>query len=351
MDYGISFLPDATPDTKSAAEYYRDALELCEISDRSGLRWVKMTEHYLKPYGGYCPSPLAFLAAVAARTRHIRLMTGGILPVFHHPVQTAAECAMIDALSGGRLDVGFARAYLPYEFDCFGVDLDESQARFRLTVETIVRLWTERDVSVESPYFSLRNANSLPSAVQKPHPPVWGAAVRSRQGFAWLGEKGFNLMVTTSITDFTDLSKLIAIYREAYAEAHGDSRRSSVILSLPLLIAPSEAEATELADFHLARYHSVWAQAAESWEATTSKDYPGYRGFVRAIRAQTPEHMRLRRNVIVGTPDHVVQQIEWLRSQLDVDHIMWQIDFGAMPMNIAGRTLRSFVDSVMPRLR
>src|SRR6266545_1095454 len=116
MQVGLSFLPDCRPHDKSGADYYRDALNLCRIADDAGFGYVKMTEHYLHPYGGYCPSPATFLAAVGAQTSSIRLMTGGVIPSYHHPVQLASQLAMVDALSGGRLDVGMARGYLPYEF-------------------------------------------------------------------------------------------------------------------------------------------------------------------------------------------------------------------------------------------
>src|SRR6185312_9074176 len=105
----------------------------------AGFDYVKMTEHYLGNYGGYCPSPLTFLAAVAGQTSRIRLMTGCVLPAFHHPVQLAAHTAMLDALSGGRLDVGFARAWLPYEFQALGVPLDSSRDRFEATIRAVLR--------------------------------------------------------------------------------------------------------------------------------------------------------------------------------------------------------------------
>lgn len=62
MRFGLSFLPDCTAEMKSAQEYYSDALELSVLAEAGGLHSVKMTEHYLKAYGGYCPSPLGFLS-------------------------------------------------------------------------------------------------------------------------------------------------------------------------------------------------------------------------------------------------------------------------------------------------
>jgi alkanesulfonate monooxygenase SsuD/methylene tetrahydromethanopterin reductase-like flavin-dependent oxidoreductase (luciferase family) len=60
-----------------------------------------------------------------------RLVTGAVLPIFNHPLKLAGEIGMLDAISGGRLDVGFARAFLPHEFRRFGRSPDESVARYR----------------------------------------------------------------------------------------------------------------------------------------------------------------------------------------------------------------------------
>ncbi|MCY9511533.1 hypothetical protein M5W68_10080 [Paenibacillus larvae] len=68
MKFGLSFLPDTTASTKSAVDYYRDAIALSKQADEAGMHFIKMTEHYLHLYGGYCPSPITFLAAVASVT-------------------------------------------------------------------------------------------------------------------------------------------------------------------------------------------------------------------------------------------------------------------------------------------
>lgn len=150
MEYGLSFLPDIVEDDYSAVEYFQNALTLSQFADEAGFKTIKMTEHYLHSYGGYCPSPLMFLASVAAITTNIRLMTGCILPVFHHPLQIAANSSMLDAISKGRLDVGFARAYLPYEFSAFEIDMDESRDKYQETIAAVKKLWTEKNVSVAS---------------------------------------------------------------------------------------------------------------------------------------------------------------------------------------------------------
>lgn len=200
MQFGVSFLPDCREEWKSATEYFSDALALCTLAESAGFVSVKMTEHYLTDDSGYCPSPLSFLSAVAARTTRMRLITDALLPAFHHPVQLAAETAMVDAISGGRLEVGFARAYLPQEFEAFGSSLDESTARYQDTLRAVLRLWTEQRIDEKAPSFSYRQVTGRPSPVQRPHPPVWGgAASRTPDGFPWLGGNGFGLLTPSGL--------------------------------------------------------------------------------------------------------------------------------------------------------
>lgn len=93
------------------------------------LSHVRTVEHYFNPYGSYSPNPLVFLSVAAMRSRKARLITEAALPVFSHPLKLAAEIAMLDAIPGGRLEVGFARAFLPHEFARFGISVHESRAR------------------------------------------------------------------------------------------------------------------------------------------------------------------------------------------------------------------------------
>ncbi|HEX6372879.1 MAG TPA: LLM class flavin-dependent oxidoreductase [Longimicrobium sp.] len=351
MEFGISFLPDAGPAVRAPADYFADALELAAMADAGGLRAVKMTEHYLHAYGGYCPSPLGFLAAVAARTDRIRLMTGCILPAFHHPLQIASDAAMVDALSGGRLEVGFARAYLPYEFAAFGVPLDESRARFEATIDAVVRLWTEPEVNVETPFFRLAAATSLPRPTQRPHPPVWCAAVRTPESFEWGGRRGFGLLVSALRAPDHALPGMIAAYRRTYREHHPHAPGGErVAISVPLFVAPSDARAARESTPYLRHYLGVWAGAAGAWEGVEGKDYPGYAGMAAVIRAATPEGMRRERSAVVGSPARVREVAQWLAEVVGVDEVLWQLDFGSMPHELASRSLALFLDEVLPHL-
>jgi alkanesulfonate monooxygenase SsuD/methylene tetrahydromethanopterin reductase-like flavin-dependent oxidoreductase (luciferase family) len=346
MEFGISFLPDRTPDNLSPVEYFDDALDLSVSAEQLGYHYVKMTEHYMRAYGGYCPSPFAFLAAVAARTTRIRLMTGGCLPVFHHPLQLASEAAMIDAISHGRLEVGMARAYLPYEFEALGVDIDGSRERFNASVDAIVRLWTEESVSYRTPYFEFKDVTSLPRPVQQPHPPVLIAAVRTKESFERIGQLGYGLLMTSGSE--ASAKEHVRAYREEFLRHHGDSgAQPRVVASLPMLVADTQAEADALADQYLAEYLRAWIGSADSWNNTTSADYKSYSGFGYYLRSLSGPKMRDQGMALVGPADEVVERaMEFSAGLGDLDAILWQVDFGGLPRTLAHESLAAFAAAV-----
>ncbi|RKT11329.1 alkanesulfonate monooxygenase SsuD/methylene tetrahydromethanopterin reductase-like flavin-dependent oxidoreductase (luciferase family) [Streptomyces sp. 1114.5] len=354
MKYGISLLPDCRPHLRSAAQYYADVLRASRLADQLGFEYVKMTEHYLKDYGGYCPSPLAFLTAVAAQTSRIRLMTGGIQASFHHPIQLAADTSQLDAVSGGRLDVGFARAWLPYEFEAFGIDLDESRARFTETIEAVVRLWTEDKTSEDTPFFRYTDATSLPPVTQTPHPPVWVAAVRSRESFAWIGEKGFSLLIASPPREeeLPRMREMVEVYRETFEEEHGASgRKPRVALSVPLHVAETDDEAYTAGAPFLREYLQVWGEAADSWAGVTSSAYPGYSAAGKTFLNTSEADLRSTATGVLGSPGTVVEKIHALRDALSLDTMLWQIDFGGQNAESMERNLRLFAQEVWPKVR
>src|SRR5215831_2786916 len=177
MKFGVQFFPDVKPDQKSGAQYFNEALVLAEEGERLGFTHLRIVEHYFHYYGGYSPNPMLFLAAAAPRTRHARLVTGAVLPVFNHPLKLAGEIGMLDAISGGRLEVGFPRAFLPHEFQRFGVSLDESRDRFDEGIAIVDRLLREEDVAFDGQFHRFPATTSLPRPTQLPRPPFWVAAL------------------------------------------------------------------------------------------------------------------------------------------------------------------------------
>ena len=95
------------------------------------------------------PQPLLPLAAVAARTRRLRIGTGSYLLPIRHPVQLAEEVAVLDRLSAGRVVLGVGRGYRAGLFDAFGVPENEKRDRFERALEAMTAAWTGGPVAWE----------------------------------------------------------------------------------------------------------------------------------------------------------------------------------------------------------
>ena len=242
MQFGVQFFPVVGPAEKSAKAYFAESIELVEKAETLGFTHARTVEHYFERYGGYSPNPIVFLSALAARTKTMRLVTGAVLPVFNHPLKLAGEIGMLDAISGGRLDVGFARAFLPHEFRRFGISPDESNARYREGIEQVELLLTQENVSHKGQFHTIENTTSLPRPTQKPRPKFYVAAVQTEETFEYAGRKGYSLM---AVPFGQNIKGLLETYRNAWRSAgylgngevmvaflmfcHGDSGRAREI--------------------------------------------------------------------------------------------------------------------------
>jgi hypothetical protein len=157
MRFGLNFFPSFRLTDMSTSDYFALVLRLSERGDELGYHSVKTVEHYFHDYGGHTPNPIVLLSAIAARTRRIRPITGAVIPAFNNPIKLAGELAMLDNISNGRLDAGFGRAFIPKEFDVFGVSMEESRARFEEGIDIITRLWTQERVSYDGKFHKFRD--------------------------------------------------------------------------------------------------------------------------------------------------------------------------------------------------
>jgi alkanesulfonate monooxygenase SsuD/methylene tetrahydromethanopterin reductase-like flavin-dependent oxidoreductase (luciferase family) len=213
MEFGLQFFPDVGPADKSGQQYWNECLNLVDLCDELGYAQVRTVEHYFEPYGGYSPSPHIFLTAASQRTSKARLLTGAVLPVFNHSLKIAGEIAMLDAISNGRLDCGFGRAFLPHEFQRFDRTMDESRARFDEGVEAVRRLLEEENVTFNGKYHRFNNVTSLPRPTQQPRPPFWVAALGTPESMQAAGKNGYNLMLVAFAGP--QMREAIGTYREA----------------------------------------------------------------------------------------------------------------------------------------
>jgi alkanesulfonate monooxygenase SsuD/methylene tetrahydromethanopterin reductase-like flavin-dependent oxidoreductase (luciferase family) len=348
MQFGVQFFPDVRPEDRSAEQYFREALDLSEEADRLGFTHIRIVEHYFHYYGGYSPNPIVFLAAAAQRTKRARLTTGAVLPAFNNPLKLAGEIAMLDAISGGRLDVGFARAFLPHEFRRFARSPDESVARYREGIEQVDLLLREESVTHRGRFHTIENTTSLPRPTQRPRPKFYVAALNTMESFEYAGRMGYSLMAIAFVA--AKMRPLLGAYRAAW-KAAGHPGDGEVMIAFHMFCDPDGARAQAIAAPLIDNYLRSLVDAASDWlDGRTSQDYPGYDKIIAGLRASNAADQMTTGAAWVGTPDEIARTIGTMQADFGgFEHASLQVNFNLMPFGEAIASMRLFAREVMPR--
>jgi natural product biosynthesis luciferase-like monooxygenase protein len=333
MKFGAHYLPTYIPALDGPApEFYRRMFEQMELLDQLGFHQVWVTEHHFHEYGGTIPDPATFLAAVASHTTRIRLGIAIVVLPLHNPIEVAESYAMVDVISGGRLDFGVGRGTAS-ELEQFGIGYEDSVIRLREGTEIIRQGWSGGAVEFTGKLFDYQGVRILPKPVQQPHPPVWVAASRSDDTYRWAGEKGFNLLTLPYMYAPEVLRTSIDHYRKELVKAGHDPATREVLGKFHIYVTGSERAAVAEAGPYL---HNYW---------TVADDQNRVRTAARQTRA---EDQIARGNVIAGDPQRCIDLIRRWRDALGLTVVSGTFYFGGMPQEMALRNIRRFAEEVMP---
>jgi probable F420-dependent oxidoreductase len=258
--------------------------DLGRVVEANGYATAAFTDHPIpsqawREAGGHdALDPFLGLAFVAAATSKLRLLTYLTVLPYRNPFLLAKTVATLDALSGGRVDLGVGTGYLKSEFFALGVPFDERNARFDEALEVMKLVWTGEPVTYEGSLFSARNVAAMPTPVQQPHPPIWigGNSKLSRRRVAekaqgWLPM--INLPDTAAtrrsaaLATFDDFATMLSDLR-AQADRVGRTTPIDVMYSPPDL--PDEPD-----DDDFAGHVELARRAADLGVAWTAVNGPG----------------------------------------------------------------------------
>lgn len=161
------------------AEYdlYWNAMDEAVHAEAVGFDTYWQTEHHFYSEIGHSSAPEVFLAALAQRTRTIRLGFGVVVLPCNHPFRVAETVATLDILSRGRVELGTGRGTSWYHTEAFGVSEDEARAVWKEGLEAVCSMFlNDRFPGHQGAYYQLPERTLHPKPVQKPHPPLWMAA-------------------------------------------------------------------------------------------------------------------------------------------------------------------------------
>jgi alkanesulfonate monooxygenase SsuD/methylene tetrahydromethanopterin reductase-like flavin-dependent oxidoreductase (luciferase family)/putative sterol carrier protein len=228
----------------------RDALEQIELADRVGFDSVWEVEHHFLEEYSHSSASGVFLGAASQRTKRIRLGFG-ILPLplgYQHPARVAETAAMLDLVSGGRVELGTGETSSGAELEGFGVDRETKRAQWEEMLPVVARLMVEEPFAgVDGRFLTMPQRNVVPKPVQKPHPPLWVACSR-RETIRLAAQKGIGAL-SFSFVEPEEAKAWVdeyhAIIESERCLPGGFTVNPQVACVLPMMCAPDEAQAIE----------------------------------------------------------------------------------------------------------
>ncbi len=237
------------PEGTEPAQIFAETSEQIEYGEQLGFYSAWLAEHHFSRYS-LGSSSLVLASSIAARTKTIRLGTAVLVPTLHNPINLAEDAATVDAVSNGRLDVGFGRGSVGYEYRGFNADIDESQARFQESIKIIEGLWTTPDFSYDGNYFKIDKVNLVPPPVQKPHPPIYLAASRTLETLEFVVSTGHSICAAV-VQDTEAALDLCHRFVEMSKEAGFNVPMSDIPFFRYFYVAETEEQARKDTEAHL----------------------------------------------------------------------------------------------------
>jgi natural product biosynthesis luciferase-like monooxygenase protein len=339
------------PMGRSEKEILDEQLDLMVEAEDQGFDSLWPAEHHFREYG-HCGSPSLMLAALAARTKRIRLGTGVVVLPLNHPIRVAEEYALLDVMSNGRVDLGIGRGYQPHEYAGYGVDQSRSKEIYRESVEIIQKAWTEETFSYHGEFYNFDDVSVYPKPLQQPHPPIWMASL-SEETFAMCGDHGFNLLCAPIFGfNVENGAAQIQKYRDALVARGRDPKQHEIAALSLTYVAGSTQEA--LADF----------QEGVMWYFRTLGKYvappkgsapiPGFELYekVRDVLHLAEWELVVKAGaVICGSPDEVVEQIGRMSDLCGFTTYLAWTRVGGLPREKVSRSSELMASKVIPQLR
>jgi alkanesulfonate monooxygenase SsuD/methylene tetrahydromethanopterin reductase-like flavin-dependent oxidoreductase (luciferase family) len=331
MRFSAIFLLSCPPG-KSHPQVYREGIEQMVAAEALGFHTLWLTEHHFSAYGG-SPDPMLMAIAAAHHTRTARIGIGVSVLPFHHPLQLAEQGAMVDVLSGGRLEFGVGRGSQRYEYERLGVPLEEKGTRFEEAMAVIRQAWTEEAFAFEGMYYRLPETTVYPRVLQRPLPPIWVASTTPTT-LHYAVQQGYPVMGSALLT-LPRAKEYFALYQSLLAEAGQDPARGVFALSRRLYVAEDRRQVRQAAERCVA-FHDTWAK-----QMGIAK---------RGLQGDLSFDELFDSSYIFGTPEECLVALSELRA-VGIEEVICNMNFaGVLDHRQVLHSMQLFAASVMPQL-
>ena len=342
MKFGLFSLFDFFQDRQNEVRYYQDTLDLVIRSEQLGFDSVWLGEEHFYSFG-ICPSPQLFLTALARETTTLRLGTAISLLPFENPLRKAEDFAMLDILSGGRLDFGVGRGIIPKHFEGFCVPPQESQARYEEALAIIRQAWTQDSFSYQGRFWQVPELSLSPKPIQKPHPPIYRGTL-SMESFEAAGAIGDNAFVVPWLSaPHFEVRRRVERYR-ALLKEHGHSGQQATFIFF-LFVDNDRQRAIAEAKECTRNYVNLISSFVPPETMTQLRSGDPLQAFLELVQS-LPDNLEER--AIVGTPQDCRRRLTELRDEFGMEQVAFYMHAGARDPARAKHGLEIFAREVMP---
>lgn len=321
MKYGMFMMPNHPPERTTYDGIQQDLQEI-DWLDELGYSEVWIGEHLTAPWEPF-PAGDLIIAQALARTKQIKVCSGGYIPTFYHPAALALRIAQLDHMAQGRYICGIAAGTQPPDWALTNIDgmAGEHREAAYEAVEIMLKMWTEHIDKIwdfEGKFWTVRNigeANGFKPHItpfQKPHPPLAIAGLSPGSGsLVYAGERGF---IPLSVFFNTDvLNSHWQVYSEAAERSGIAAHRSDWRVNREIFVAETDAQARE------------YVRNSNQVRVWTSKYLDAFARFgwfdhLKHDKSVTDDEVSIDYLMdhlwIVGSPGTVVEKIQVLEEQV-----------------------------------
>ncbi len=340
------------PTRASEAQLFRDCVEQAVLADQLGYHAVWAVEHHGLYEYSHSSAPEIFLSFVAARTKNVRIGHGvTLLPHrYNHPLRVAERIAVLDILSGGRVNWGSGKSSSRVEQLAFETDVNTLHEQWLEAVSIIPKMWSDDVFEFKGQFFDIPPTQVIPKPVQVPHPPMFAACSRPDSALA-VGKLGMGAL-NFAIGSDDYLEQKVQSYREAVAVAEpiGAAKNDWFACTPPTLVLDDDREACRFG-YRGARF---FGQALSRYyfggdRPTGPLDVP------REFFADDDLEAAMARrndaddpiNACVGDPAHAKEFVSRF-VDIGVDELILVMQLGTVPSDLVTRSIRTFGEKVLP---
>ncbi|MET0412254.1 MAG: LLM class flavin-dependent oxidoreductase [Polyangiaceae bacterium] len=340
MEIGVYTFGNITPDPQtgervSVAQRYREILAAARLADEAGLDVYGVGEHHRLDIA--ISSPAVVLAAIAACTQRIKLVSAVTILSTLDPVRVYEDFATADLISGGRVEIIAGRGAFTESFPLFGYDIADYDAIFAEHLELLLALDRSERVDWSGRFRPpLQRAEISPRATNGSLP-IWLGVGGTPESAERAGRLGLPMTLANISKPPAQLAPQVEAYRREGKAAGHDPAKLRVAIAAHCHVAPDSQQARERFYPHYAGYFASVAP-----KASPLAHVP--RELFEARAAATGP-------LFVGSPQEIIDKVLYERELFGHDRFLAQVDLGALPYSEIARVIESLAVDVAPVLR